>query len=238
MLTQATKLAIDLKNDVENRYLLNALRRRIAQTTSSLDTSDVTIESRNSCTFTWEAAHCNLVNMENPTIKMRSHLSISQLLETGSLLEENVSYSVLDVLRMFNIPLGFRNAVCQQLITCFPVWCIHFSEVDILVNVCEVLLTPGLLEDLLRLHNPEQPPTCKRSRKKRTTTKNTSAVTKSSRPGRPSIAEKFPTIVETASEFIKAHGYAAHVRRREGVASTPGVSLSNIRQHLLDEVPA
>ena len=103
--------------------------------------------------------------------------------------------------------------------------------------MCEVILTPGLLEDLLRLHNPEQPPTCKRSRKKRITPRKTSAVIKSSKPGRPSIVEKFPTIVETASEFIKAHGYAAHVRRREGVASTPGVSLSSIRQHLLDEVP-
>ena len=36
---------------------------------------------------------------------------------------------------------------------------------------------------------------------------------------------------------LLAHGYAAHVCRREGVASTPGVSLNNIRQHLLDEVP-
>ena len=42
-------------------------------------------------------------------------------------------------------------------------------------------------------------------------------------------------IVETASEFIRSHGYAAHVRRRESVASTPGVSLQDMR-HLLEKV--
>ena len=140
---------------------------------------------------------------------------------------------------MFNIPLGFKNAVCQQLITCFPVWCIHFSDVDVLVNVCEVLLSPGLLENLLSLHSNKEPPTNtthKRNRKKRNTSSETANV-QSSKPGRPSIVEKFPTVVEIASEFIKTHGYAAHVRRREGVASTPGVSLNNIRHHLLDNVP-
>jgi len=115
-----------------------------------------------------------------------------------------VSYSVFDIIRMFNIPFGFKNVVYQQLIGSFPVWCIHFSEVDALVNVCEVLLSPGLLEDLSSLHNPEEPPTnssCKRSCKKRTTTNNTLAISKSPKLGQPSIVEKFPTIVETASEF-------------------------------------
>jgi len=109
--------------------------------------------------------------------------------------------------------------------------------VDVLVNINEILLSPGLLEDLLRLHNPEEPLTCKRSHKKRTITRNTSAIAKSIKPGWPSIVEKYATIVETASEFIKAHAYAAHVCQREGMSSTPSVSLSNIRQHLLDEVP-
>jgi len=138
---------------------------------------------------------------------------------------------------MFNIPLGFKNAVCQQLISCFPVWCIHFSDVYVLVNVCAVLLLPGLLENLLSLHSNKEPPTNtthKIKRKKRITSSETANV-QSSKPGQPSIAEKFPTVVETASEFIKTHGYTARVHRREGVASTPGVSLNNIS--LLDNVP-
>lgn len=56
-------------------------------------------------------------------------------------------------------------------------------------------------------------------------------------PGRPSLITKFPAIVEVASEFIKSHGYAAHMRRRESVASAPGVSLREIRNHLLENVP-
>lgn len=50
-------------------------------------------------------------------------------------------------------------------------------------------------------------------------------------PGRPSLVEKFPAIVDVASEFIKSHGYSAHVRRRECVASTPGVSLRDVQNH-------
>ena len=48
---------------------------------------------------------------------------------------------------------------------------------------------------------------------------------------------KFPTVVGCASEFIKSHGYAAHVCRRESIASTPGVSLGAIQSHLLVNVP-
>lgn len=51
------------------------------------------------------------------------------------------------------------------------------------------------------------------------------------------MVSKFPTIVESASEFIKSHGYAAHVCCRESIASTPGVSLGAIRTHLLVNVP-
>jgi len=65
MLTQATKLAIDLKQDVENRYLLSALRRRLSQMNAAQDTYGVTIESRNPSTYTWEDAFYKLVNMEN-----------------------------------------------------------------------------------------------------------------------------------------------------------------------------
>ena len=179
MLTQVTKLAIDLKQYVENKYLLNGLRRRLAQRDVAQDKCGITIESRNPSTFTWEAAYCKLVNMENSS-KKHSHLSISQLLETRSVLEESESYSVLDIIHMFNILLGF-NVVCEQLITCFPVWCIYFSEVDVLVNAHEVLLSPGLLDNLLSLHSSKE--------------------------------------------------------RREGMASTTGVSLSNIRHHLLEKVP-
>ena len=90
------------------------------------------------------------------------------------------------------------------------------------------------------LHSPDKlltNPPYKRNRKKRDTPADTQAVAKRSKPGRSSVVEKFPIIVEMASEFIESYGYAAHIRRREGVASTPGVSLNNIRHHLLDKVP-
>ena len=85
--------------------------------------------------------------MENSS-DVQSYLSIPQLIETGLVLEESVSYSVLDIMHMFDIALGFKKVVCQQLIVCFPVWCIHFNEVDVLVNMSELCLSPGLFENL------------------------------------------------------------------------------------------
>lgn len=54
--------------------------------------------------------------------------------------------------------------------------------------------------------------------------------------GRPSLVSKFPEIVLCATSFIKANGFSAHERRREEVGKV-GVSLHEIRDHLLANVP-
>jgi len=46
LFTQATKLAIDLKQDVENKYLLSALRRKLSQMNAAQYTYDINIESK------------------------------------------------------------------------------------------------------------------------------------------------------------------------------------------------
>ena len=117
--------------------------------------------------------------------------------------------------------------------------CGHFdsSTVDVIVNIHELLLLPGTLESLLSIHC--LPKVCSASHTRQHPKKPPQETQKSgsSKPGRPSIVDKFPAIVEVASEFVKSHGYAAHVRRRESVASTPGVSLRDIQDHLLRNVP-
>lgn len=107
-----------------------------------------------------------------------------------------------------------------------------------IVNIHELLLLPGMLESLLDIHCPPQ--VCDTSHTRQRQMQKPPQKTQksgSSKPGRPSIVEMFPVVVEIASEFIKSHGYAAHVRRRESVASTPGISLRDIQSHLLQTVP-
>ena len=56
------------------------------------------------------------------------------------------------------------------------------------------------------------------------------------RTGRPSLVTQFPSIVSTATAFVKANGFSAHERRRESTGKV-GVSLREIREHLLSTVP-
>ena len=53
----------------------------------------------------------------------------------------------------------------------------------------------------------------------------------------PSIASKFPTLVDSAADFVLQHSFAAQIRSRTNTGSSTGVSIAEIRQHLLDKVP-
>ena len=54
--------------------------------------------------------------------------------------------------------------------------------------------------------------------------------------GIPSLVSQFPSIVSTAASFVKANGISAHERCRESIGKV-GVSLREIRKHLLSTVP-
>ena len=51
------------------------------------------------------------------------------------------------------------------------------------------------------------------------------------------IASKFPTLVDSAADFVKEHSFAAQVRRRKNTGSSAGVFIAEIVQHLLDKIP-
>ena len=55
--------------------------------------------------------------------------------------------------------------------------------------------------------------------------------------GQPSIVSKFPTIPEVVTEFLKTNGFKAQERRRDDDFRSCGVSIEEIRQHLLKTVP-
>ena len=56
------------------------------------------------------------------------------------------------------------------------------------------------------------------------------------RGGQPSIVELFPDVVDIAAEFVKQHGFAAHHRRRTETGYSSGVSIRDLRTHLLGNV--
>jgi len=50
------------------------------------------------------------------------------------------------------------------------------------------------------------------------------------------LQKRFPQLLSEILDFIKLHGFAAHVRRWTGTSSTCGVRLEDIRQHVLKNV--
>ena len=55
--------------------------------------------------------------------------------------------------------------------------------------------------------------------------------------GCPSIVSRFPNLVDIVAEFIKQHCYQAHQRRRTETATSCGVTLREIQQHLYEKIP-
>ena len=52
--------------------------------------------------------------------------------------------------------------------------------------------------------------------------------------GQKSIAQLFPSIIDITSEFLKQHGLAVQYRRRNDTGFSSGVTINQIRQHLLE----
>lgn len=58
------------------------------------------------------------------------------------------------------------------------------------------------------------------------------------KPGRIPLHQAFPEIVTTVTDFIQTHGFSAQSRRRSQTGNSMGVTLSDIRSHLLEQFPA
>ena len=53
------------------------------------------------------------------------------------------------------------------------------------------------------------------------------------RPAPVPLQTKFPQLLTVMLDFIKLHGFAAHMRRHTGTSTSCGVSLNDIREHVL-----
>ena len=127
--------------------------------------------------------------------------------------------------------------VAQQLVESFPVLIVSREDCVVLINCRELIMNDDGFERLLLLD--QTPPSSRKgvsSDKASPSPSTASGGSNLSPTGRPSLVSKFPTIVSSAVSFIKANGYSAHERRREQVGKV-GISLHEIREHLLSTVP-
>ena len=55
--------------------------------------------------------------------------------------------------------------------------------------------------------------------------------------GQPPLIKQFPDIVNIVVEFVKQQGYAAQHRRRDETVYSSGVTISQIREYLFQQIP-
>jgi hypothetical protein len=118
----------------------------------------------------------------------------------------------------------------------FPIMQIEKDGSTILINVQDLILDSNLFEILLAsddppvdipLHEPNQD------------THNLPPIVygPKNKPGRKPLYQKFPTLLDCATDFIKSHSFQAHNRRRETTGTGTGVSLKDLQKHLFENVP-
>ena len=99
-------------------------------------------------------------------------------------------------------------------------------------------MTPDCFEKMLTydisVHNQQKPPI--QSHFDATSSATNASKTKGGKTGKPSLVSKFLGIIQCMTEFIKQHGFSAHSRHREE-SGTIGVSLGNISDHLIQNIP-
>ena len=224
---------IKIKEEISRTNILYKLKKRFNQTTSSTkDTlrkvvkhNDVTFKCMNT-NLSWEDAYlnaeCNILPGQNFTsldiLSVASDIQAEFCLATGRLHENH------------------RKELIDTLVEFFSVIFASRSDKSVLLDIQELLLDKDLFSMLLG-ENDEDNGETDNIESKINQNKAKSFIGPLNRQGRTPMYIKYPELVECASNFIKEHSFAAHVRRRESTATGAGVTLNDIRKHLLEVVP-
>ena len=133
------------------------------------------------------------------------------------------------------------NDAIHQVLRVMPVMLLK-REKCIFLNLHELIYTPGVIEALLLSADPNidseehEPETVNDINENMISTETPEKNLNENR-GQPSITVKFPSVVNIAADFVKQHSFAAQIRHRRNTGSSAGVSIAQIRTHLLEKVP-
>ena len=155
----------------------------------------------------------------------------------ASLVKENL-FCNIDAFHELNAPM--KRRLQDFLVLNFPILELTRDSQTILVNVHEIILDSNLFEMLLTFNEPPRPTEESSTITKNSTQNNTktnAAIGPTNKKGRKPLYMKFPSLVQSATDFIKSHSFEAHNRRRETTGTGTGVALKDLQQHLLQNVP-
>ena len=194
----------------------------------------VTLTSLVSTDTTWADAIAKL-----DTCAEYSPLTFEQLCHVRMLFDKQAkqgsSYmSVQALLAHFNVEDSGCRSVSQQLIETFPVLLLAKDNTQVLVDMHELMVNGELFDEILTMDDTVHAvpvPVASIDSSERVVEQ----VDKQ-QPGRVPLIEQYPQIVSMTTEFIRANGFKAQERRRTETGSC-GVTLEQIRKHLVDNIP-
>ena len=156
-----------------------------------------------------------------------------------------------------NTTLGFNNCL-QQLLNAAPILLLQQGENAVIVDVHQFVLDPEgrCLSDLLCLCE-DKPDKCEdhnllgeelnnsedgneeedKEDTGHTVVQDTCSDDRSCHIGRPLKHQQIPQLISETIRFLELHGCAAHARRRSDATTSLGVTLEDLRKHLLKVIP-
>jgi len=222
-----------------NRRVSQIRKRDLAIDGSSSILNSIKFRSNNTTDLSWEEA-LEALSANTPVLQelMSKEISVPSFLHFASLLQ-SACIITLDELKN-----GFNNEhtifIINILIKHLPLCLIKSPSQTILVKIHQGFLSSDIIDEYLGLKEKVLSTTAEVSKPSSLKDRSSSSEKASSgnnESGQPSLVSKFPEIPYAICEFIKSHGYKAQEKRRNDDFESCGVSLEDIRLHLLASVP-
>ena len=205
--------------------------------------SNFHITCQNDHTLSWLNAYENIVLADNKEFK--APLTSEYIFRCAELLKQTDTMDISDLLNtvgIHNVSKVVQHDCCQILTRWLPLLTVTNGRKHALINIHEFCLAPNSFTDLLHLHEPKEATSseqtqdvkCENFQAGRCDSSRFKPGPKPGHGGRPVKCEQFPEIVTKTLSFIRTNGFAANTKRRNQTVNSMGVTLDQIREHLLD----
>ena len=231
--------ALSIEKLIRERKLTYSLNRRAKQIQEREakilddDTIDLKIFAKAGIEKTWDEG---LHHLSNQLVDKRPDLglSYSELLRLAYLLQSSAIVPTEMVFEMFpSLNSRFKKQnILNYYLHSLPLYVLVIKSKEYLINFFQT--NCGTIVDKIISSQKDAAP---ENDEQKETTMPAEKSTVHKKKGQPSIVSKFPIIPEEITNFIKTNGFKAQEKRRDDDFRSCGVSLNDIREHLLKVVP-
>ena len=184
----------------------------------------------NNTKLTWDRVFNEIIDMKNSNAGGKL-LSPDDLEKVAIICSSNLITSLKEI----DVP--YERPQIEEIIAFMPILYFANKNNGVFINLHEFIYMHGSLEYLLspdtNANNNNLSDT--NSKTFETLTDNNEGAKLAG--GQTSLVPKFPELLDVTANFIKQHGFSANYRRRSETTYSSGVTIKQVRDHLLENVP-